>query len=143
MFLKSCIVLVNNQNTFTKFTYSQLLNPLFTHIQNTIKTSSQPYNKIRKVYLMQHPLCEECLSKGIINAGTLEQPLSIHHLKSPFQNGEINWALLTDIENLRTLCPKCHQEEHLKQKYGDSRTPEKIIEDLERLLNGEGNMEGN
>lgn len=104
---------------------------------------SAEWKKIRKVYLIQHPLCEECLSKGIINAGTLEQPLSIHHLKSPFQNGEINWALLTDIENLRTLCPKCHQEEHLKQKYGDSRTPEKIIEDLERLLNGEGNMENN
>ena len=58
MFLKSCIVLTTNQTTISKFTYSQLLNPLFTHIQNTIKTSSQPYNKISKVYILGNTSCD-------------------------------------------------------------------------------------
>ena len=58
MLLQSCIVLTNNQTTFSKFTFSQLLNPLFTHIQNTIKASSQPYNKINKVYILGNTSCD-------------------------------------------------------------------------------------
>lgn len=98
--------------------------------------NSKIWRKVRIVYLQQHPICEKCLEKGIVNAGSVEQPLSIHHKKSPFQDGKINWELLGDMDNLMTLCPQCHQEEHNLKKYGDSASPEKIIEILDELLNG-------
>ena len=61
-------------------------------------------------------LCERCLKRGIIQPGSKERPLEVHH-KMPLTadnitNPEIalNWA------NLELLCKKCHDEERERMK---------------------------
>lgn len=93
--------------------------------------NSTIWRKVRASYLCQHPLCEVCLKKGKINAGTSDSPLQVHHLKSPFDNGEINWTLLGDTSNLQTICAQCHQLEHNRKE----ESPEDIIARLDNLLN--------
>ena len=93
--------------------------------------NSSTWKKARAYYIKEHPLCEDCLARGIINAGSLEQPLNVHHIRSPFANNEINWALLGDTDNLMTLCPECHARRHNKS---DDKTPEEILAELEELL---------
>ncbi|MBR7173115.1 MAG: HNH endonuclease [Clostridia bacterium] len=59
-------------------------------------------------------LCERCLSRGIIQPGSKDQPLETHHripltadnVKDPAVS--LNWA------NLELLCKKCHDEERPK-----------------------------
>lgn len=77
---------------------------------------STEWRKLREAYLEQHPLCEECKRKGIINAGSPDNPLSIHHIKSPFVTGEIDWELLLDESNLMTVCQTCHADIHNNQR---------------------------
>lgn len=80
---------------------------------------------------MHEPLCQQCLKEGRINAGSLESPLQVHHKKSPFMNGEINWELGLDDSNLETICSYHHGLEH----GGPEKKPEEIIDELDRLLN--------
>ena len=56
-------------------------------------------------------LCERCLKRGVINPGTKEQPLEVHH-KVPLNADNVkdpNIALGWD--NLELLCKQCHDEE--------------------------------
>ena len=95
--------------------------------------NSAIWRKVRALYIREHPLCEKCLENGIVNAGSAEFPLNVHHIRSPFLNNEINWDLLGDNNNLMTLCQQCHQKIHHKE---DQRTAEEIIEELNKMLNG-------
>lgn len=95
------------------------------------KLRAKAYNNtawraLRNTYLKEHPLCANCLSKGIVTAGE-----DIHHKNSPFKTGEINYTLLLDYNNLETLCKKCHSEEHTK-----TIKTEDVINNLEKLLEG-------
>lgn len=90
--------------------------------------SSTEWRKIRNTYIKQHPLCEECLSKGRITPAQ-----DVHHIKSPFKTGEINWNLLLDYDNLQALCKQCHAEHHNKEQ--GYKPISDIINDLDRLLN--------
>ena len=87
------------------------------------------WKKVRQTYLQNHPLCEECLKEGKVYAGTLEDPLQVHHKKSPFQNGTINYELLLDDHNLETICSYHHGLEHT-----GAHSPEQIIAILDELL---------
>lgn len=87
------------------------------------------WRKVRQTYIQNHPLCEECLKEGKVYAGTLEDPLQVHHKKSPFANGIINYELLLDDRNLETICSYHHGLEHTS-----SNSPEKIIAILDELL---------
>ena len=56
-------------------------------------------------------LCEKCLSRGIINPGSKDRPLEVHH-RTPITmdnlhdpNITLNWS------NLQLLCKSCHDEE--------------------------------
>lgn len=90
------------------------------------------WRKVRQTYLQTHPLCEECLREGKVYAGTLDDPLQVHHKKSPFQNGTINYDLLLDDHNLETICSRHHALKHQEEKgYQD---PQKIIAILDELL---------
>jgi len=62
-------------------------------------------------------LCERCLKKGIIEAGSKKQPLEVHH-KEPLTDENINNPeITTNWENMELLCKKCHDEERgRKQK---------------------------
>ena len=67
------------------------------------------WRRLRKYHLSQHPICEKCWKdKGVINPGTPEHPLHIHHIKSPFSSSGVNMDLLLDDSNLMTVCGECH-----------------------------------
>jgi hypothetical protein len=70
------------------------------------------------------------LKRGIVNAGSKESPLQVHHKISPFINGEINWELAYDDSNLETICGECHGRLHA----GVEKSPEEIIAELDNLL---------
>ena len=90
------------------------------------------WRNLRTTYLMEHPVCEECLKKGIVNAGSVENPLQVHHINSPFKGGVINYDLLLDSRNLETVCSQCHAEIHNEER--GYKSPEKIIAILDELL---------
>lgn len=73
--------------------------------------NSQNWVKLRNAYLMQHPLCEECLAKGIVTKAE-----EVHHIKPILTgNNELEMQTLAyDGNNLKSLCSKCHHELHNK-----------------------------
>jgi predicted HNH restriction endonuclease len=75
----------------------------------------------------EHPICEECLKKGKVTAAQ-----DVHHKKSPFKDGEINWNLLLDYDNLMSVCKDCHGKIHAAQQGHVS--PEEIIAQLDALF---------
>lgn len=85
------------------------------------------WRKLRETYLKQNPLCEECLKKGKVTAAS-----SVHHIKSPFQNGCVNQALFLDFDNLESICHDCHAELHNKEQ--GHITPQEVIRQLEELM---------
>ena len=88
------------------------------------------WRKLREAYLKQHPVCEECLNKGKVTPAT-----SVHHIQSPFKNGECNKNLFLDYNNLMAVCHECHAEIHNKEQ---GHIPvEEVIKQLADLLNPE------
>lgn len=69
--------------------------------------NNRDWRKLRDTYIKEHPLCEDCLDKGKVVPAE-----DVHHLKSPFTSGEINYGLLLDGTNLRALCKECHAARH-------------------------------
>lgn len=88
---------------------------------------SKLWKATRLAHLKEFPLCDECLKKGKVTAGE-----HVHHKRSPFKDGKINWTLGLDDDNLETICATCHGLEHAKEK--GYVPPEKIIEELDNLL---------
>ena len=65
---------------------------------------SKLWHSLRNSYIREHPLCEECLAKGIVTpAGA---------------NAEERWDLLLDESNLQSLCMACHKEKHKNNLFG-------------------------
>lgn len=96
------------------------------------KLRAEAYNntawrKMRDTYLKEHPLCEEHLKRGEVVAAE-----DVHHKKSPFQKGEINYNLLLNYENLESVCKECHGNIHSKQQGHIS--PEEVISQLDALF---------
>lgn len=85
------------------------------------------WRKLRDTYMKSHPICEECLKTGKVTAAT-----DIHHIKSPFRNGEVNYGLLLDDKNLMSLCAECHGKIHAAQQGHIS--PEDVIRQLDELF---------
>ena len=57
-------------------------------------------------------LCERCLARGIITAGSRTMPLQVHH-KTPLTRENItNPEITLSWDNLQLLCKQCHDEEH-------------------------------
>ena len=79
------------------------------HIQSDVSrgtrgtTSQQGYGitwqKIRKIHLLNHPLCTDCKEHGIVKAAR-----EVHH-KLELRRGGTN-----DIDNLQSLCKSCHSK---------------------------------
>ena len=62
-------------------------------------------------------LCERCLARGIINAGSKERPLECHH-KIPLTAQNVHDpAVALNWDNLETLCKECHDQEHDKKRW--------------------------
>ena len=70
------------------------------------------WRKRRKQFAeSRHYLCERCLKRGIIEPGSKEQPLEVHH-KVPLTPENIkNPDITLGWSNLELLCKKCHDEE--------------------------------
>ena len=73
---------------------------------------SWTWRKCRKAFAeARGNLCERCLKRGIIQPGSREQPLEVHHkipltadnVKDP--NIALSWS------NLELLCKQCHDQE--------------------------------
>lgn len=85
------------------------------------------WRKLRETYMKQSPLCEECLKKGKVTPAS-----SVHHIKSPFKNGQVDKALFLDFNNLESICHECHAETHNKERGYVS--PQEILKQLEELF---------
>ena len=80
-------------------------------IDYSVYYRSHVWHDLRNSYIREHPLCEECLSNGIIKPAE-----EVHHL-IPFSQGanaEERWNLFLDADNLQSLCHTCHKEKHKK-----------------------------
>lgn len=67
------------------------------------------WNKVRKNFLMQFPLCAKCMEQNRIMPAR-----EVHHIKAISEGGA-----RFDFENLMSLCRACHQkitEEQLKER---------------------------
>ena len=70
------------------------------------------WKKIRQAKLLQQPLCELCLKKGVITPA-----VDVHHDISFINNsGMIDFSLAYDFSNLISLCKECHSKIH--SQYG-------------------------
>ena len=72
--------------------------------------SDRLYQKVRKLYFMEHPLCEECLKRGLT-----VQARDVHHKQSPFNDNLSmveRYFLLRNPSNFISLCRDCHQKAH-------------------------------
>lgn len=71
--------------------------------------NSKYWRNLRNEYYREHPICEECLAKGIYTPTD-----DIHH-KIPFLKGtteQQRWQLLLDKNNLMSLCKEHHINKH-------------------------------
>lgn len=76
---------------------------------------SREWAALRRRYITAHPLCEDCLQRGIYDAVAVE----VHHVK-PVGTGR-TWAekcaLAFDEHNLRALCHDCHVRAHKTERH--------------------------
>lgn len=85
------------------------------------------WRKMRDTYLKEHPICEECLKKGKVTPAE-----DVHHVKSPFRGGDVNYNMLLDYHNLESVCRECHGNIHASQQ--GHRNPEEILKALDELF---------
>lgn len=69
--------------------------------------NTRTWRNLRDLKLQQSPLCERCLKDGKINNAT-----QVHHIESFMIEGGDRIELAFDINNLQSLCVKCHQLIH-------------------------------
>lgn len=71
------------------------------------------WQKLRNAYLMEHPLCEVCLSKDIVSTAK-----EVHHIReiSNGQTIEEMKDIAYNTNNLQALCIKCHHEIHTERR---------------------------
>ena len=78
--------------------------------------NSSNWKKLRNAYLMQNPLCAECLEKGIVTPA-----VEVHHV-IPILSGNDEMEMLElalNPNNLKSLCFDCHHEVHNKKRRGN------------------------
>ena len=75
--------------------------------------NSTKWQKLRNGYLMQHPLCEECLKADVTKPAT-----EVHHIR-PISTGKDELQmkeLAYNPDNLMSLCAFHHHLIHLNMK---------------------------
>jgi len=79
--------------------------------------TSWVWRKCRKAFAKSKGnLCERCLSRGIIEAGSREQPLEVHH-KIPLTADNVkDPEVALAWSNLELLCKSCHDEERQRRE---------------------------
>jgi len=73
---------------------------------------SWTWRKCRKAFVeSKSNLCEKCLARGVIQPGSKEQPLEVHHKIPLTQENIRNPEITLGWNNLQLLCKQCHDEE--------------------------------
>lgn len=72
---------------------------------------SKRWQKLRKEKLLFNPLCERCLKKSLYIAAYF-----VHHKVYVTNKNYMNDDIFFSIDNLESLCKKCHNEEHFAEK---------------------------
>ena len=67
------------------------------------------WQKYRRSYLIEHPLCQRCLERGRIVEATV-----VDHIV-PHRGGQ---ELFWDSNNHQALCKKCHDEKTAREGWG-------------------------
>ena len=70
------------------------------------------WRKCRKAFAeSKGNLCERCLARGVIEPGSKDRPLEVHH-KIPLTAENVrDQRVALAWENLELLCKSCHDEE--------------------------------
>lgn len=72
------------------------------------------WRNLRDLYIMEHPICEECIRHGQVTEAT-----EVHHINSFMDYGltdnERLYRLL-DYTNLMALCRECHNRIHAEKE---------------------------
>ena len=75
--------------------------------------ASWQWRKCRLAYMKSKGgLCERCLARGIINAGSRSRPLEVHHRIRLTPENIADPRVALNWENLELLCKDCHEAEH-------------------------------
>ena len=70
------------------------------------------WRKCRKAFAeSKGNLCERCLKRGIIEAGSKDRPLEVHHKIPLTAENVTDPAVALNWDNLELLCKSCHDEE--------------------------------
>ena len=70
---------------------------------------SKAWHNLREAKLIEQPLCEECMMRGLTTTAT-----QVHH-RIPFGLGvdeQQRWELFLDYDNLESICAECHRRLH-------------------------------
>lgn len=72
---------------------------------------SKRWKVLRKKKIESSPICEECNGKGIIESAT-----EVHHIIPVETASSVTGMeyLMFDMDNLRSLCHKCHRDAHIR-----------------------------
>ena len=79
--------------------------------------TSWAWRKCRKAFATSKGnLCEKCMKRGIIEAGSKDRPLEVHH-KIPLTNENVkDPKIALNWDNLELLCKTCHDEEKTRKQ---------------------------
>ena len=70
--------------------------------------NSAEWDRVRKTYARSRGgLCELCLAKGIVRAGTV-----VHHRQPITPDNICDPAITLGFDNLELVCAECHALEH-------------------------------
>lgn len=64
---------------------------------------SKDWKALRRIKVAKNPVCERCLERGVIT------PTQIVHHKITIEE---DYSKRLDLDNLESLCRRCHNEEH-------------------------------
>ena len=70
---------------------------------------SKAWKSCRATYLQQHPLCEDCLQRGLYTPAE-----HVHHIVWLTADNYTDPAISLNHANLRALCQRCHNSVHDK-----------------------------
>ena len=79
--------------------------------------TSWVWRKCRKAFAKSKGnLCERCLSRGIIEAGSREKPLEVHHKVQLTADNVKDPEVALAWSNLELLCKSCHDKERQRRE---------------------------
>lgn len=86
----------------------RIYNKHYVHVTHKYYNSNT-WRKLRHAYLVEHPLCEECIKSGKVTPAE-----EVHHIK-PISTGKTDLEMMSiayDSNNLMSLCQSCHKKIH-------------------------------